>query len=223
MASRAWNDKRSPFLRLPGEIRNEIYRYVIGGHEALPFWVNSDCTEVELRASLYNESGETGQGWTELFNLSYVCKRLNTETRTLPYKLTVFQVDLGAVFETFLNKLKEKKKQLITTISFGSKHYKGFVYEPFTIPVELYGCSGLKTVISRVTLTAVQGQMVDQYAKDMGWMLFPRTTILDTSTTSTTTTMTTMTTMTTRVPCTRSEKPWNLFGMPCWKINEDEE
>ena len=141
MTYRNLHNRDSPLLRLPGEIRNQIYHYAIGGHEACPTWDSGACYDVELRASRYNTSGGTRKCWAELFNLGYVCKQLNTETKNLPYQLTVFQADIGAAFERFLCQLKEEKKQLITTVSSASSTSTVLASGPTHSSPPLLSCS----------------------------------------------------------------------------------
>jgi len=170
MTYRNLHNRNSPLLRLPGEIRNQIYHYVIGGHEACPTWDSRDCLDVELRATRYNTSGGTREGWAELFTLSYVCKQLNMETKNLPYELTAFQSDICAAFDRFLCQLKEEKKELITTVSFGFKHFHSvsdWTDAQFPTPAELFRCTSLKTVISRITLGQGQKLLVKLIARHM--------------------------------------------------------
>jgi len=171
MTLRTLQNRDSPLLRLPAEIRNQIYGYVIGGYEACPTWSSGDCIDVELRAAKYNTSGDTRDCWAALFMLSYVCKQLNMETKNLPYELTVFQSDICAAFEMFMCQLKEEKKQLITTVSFGFKHFHSvseWIDAQFTPPKELFSCTSLKTVISRITLGQAQKFVVKLFARHMG-------------------------------------------------------
>ncbi|KAI4662054.1 uncharacterized protein J4E78_004845 [Alternaria triticimaculans] len=175
-AARTLQNRDSPLLRLPAEIRNQIYGYVIGGHEACPTWDSGACIDVEIRASRYNTSGGTRKCWAELFNLTYVCKQLNMETKSLPYELTVFQADIGAAFERFMCQLKEEKKQLMTTVSFGFKHFHSasdWTDAQSLTPAELFRCTSLNTVISRVTLGQAQKFTVKLFARHMGARIIP--------------------------------------------------
>jgi len=176
MTLRTLQNRDSPLLRLPAEIRNQIYGYVIGGHEACPTWEDRDCLDVELRATRYNTSGGTREGWAALFMLSYVCKQLNMETKNLPYELTAFQSDICAAFDRFLCQLKEEKKELITTISFGFKHFHSVSFwtdAQFPTPAELFRCTSLKTMISRITLGQGQKLLVKLIARHMGARIIP--------------------------------------------------
>jgi hypothetical protein len=102
-----------PLLHLLGEIRNQIYHYVIGGHEAASIYREENTNYMELEVSLYNEAGETERCWADLFNLSHVCKELNQKTKVLPYTHTVFQARPGTEFGVLLSLLKEDKMKLI--------------------------------------------------------------------------------------------------------------
>ncbi|KAF1912565.1 hypothetical protein BDU57DRAFT_417852, partial [Ampelomyces quisqualis] len=73
-------------LRLPGELRNRIYEYAIGGNEVrrvskwfgswMVFETTSDC------CGTYSS-----EAWEALNNLPRVCRQLRGETRVLPFRL----------------------------------------------------------------------------------------------------------------------------------------
>jgi hypothetical protein len=90
----------------------------------------------------------------------------------LPYQLSVWANDAGTVFDDFLGQLKESKKQAITTISLGFLVYQDSDVldwcENWTLPPELADCTGLKTVISRITLGAGQKRIVRKFAETRG-------------------------------------------------------
>lgn len=70
-------------MRLPGEIRNEIYSYVLG-----PDGYEDDCVAV-LPRDIYDQTSPyslyykgTENVWHRLNQLKYVCRQLYLETRT---------------------------------------------------------------------------------------------------------------------------------------------
>ncbi|CAA9957448.1 hypothetical protein PTMSG1_01056 [Pyrenophora teres f. maculata] len=72
-------------LGLPGQIRNQIYSYVIGGHTIhCSYPVGCNVTPFKLYG-LYGK-----ERWNRLFSLSLVCRQLNHEAKNLPYELNTF-------------------------------------------------------------------------------------------------------------------------------------
>jgi hypothetical protein len=92
------NEDQSPFLRLPGEIRNKIYAPVLGGliieskGSARPI-CKSDAkvhrSLVQVRATESNDISLTLSGLLQLLN---VCRQIRMETRLLPFGLNEFQI-----------------------------------------------------------------------------------------------------------------------------------
>ena len=79
------NQKSSPFLRLPPELRNKIYEYAIGGHVIKLF--------ESTKKPHYNMLSQADGHYTALANpavLSKTCRQLHRETALLPYSLNTF-------------------------------------------------------------------------------------------------------------------------------------
>jgi hypothetical protein len=124
------NQTDSPLLRLPRELRDEIYKYAIGGNQITVCHPDAYYPRFIVRAGAYNEGSATMAKWKELFDLSLTCRQLNAETKDLPYKLSVWANYLGKEFGDFLSQLKQSKKQAITTISFRfPSHQPSFVID----------------------------------------------------------------------------------------------
>jgi hypothetical protein len=103
--------------------------------------------------------------------VSFVCHQLNTEANDLPHKLNTFQISLGGLFDIFLARLKDEKKKLISTVSFGFKPHRCITdmrFVDLTVPKRLVDCTGIKTVISRVTLGDCRKPFVKEYAESVG-------------------------------------------------------
>ena len=175
MASSYEKKQKSPLLSLPGELRNKIYEYALGGNLISPFYLGDDDTVFFLRSAQYGnpQDQSTEEAWAKLFNLSKVCRQLYQETKLLPYKLNVFNICLGGAFGSFLSQLKDVNKKAITTVSFGFMSWvetDPIIY-PCTVPKELEECTGLTTAISIITLDACQKKMVADFAKARGLKL----------------------------------------------------
>ena len=143
-----------------------VYRYAIGG--------NTISSEPP-RAAPYGEhdTRATEEAWNKLFALGKVCRQLHQETRLLPYKLNVFNLSLGHEFDDFLRGLSDAKKKAITTVSVGFDSWVDpfFIEHDFYITLQLKDCTGLKTIISMVTLEKGLKEEVEEYAEWMGLKL----------------------------------------------------
>jgi hypothetical protein len=74
---------QSPLIRLPGEIRNRIYDYVLKSYDTgelamLPVLINEPESPYSLHTRHY---GEKSAQWYEVNQLRYVCRQLYFETR----------------------------------------------------------------------------------------------------------------------------------------------
>jgi hypothetical protein len=93
MASSTEQNKQSPLLSLPAEIRNRIYRYAIGHHKfQMVKTMYKDY--YELRCISGGRSDNQPGIWNEIHNLPRTCRQLHKETRLLPYTLNTFALCL---------------------------------------------------------------------------------------------------------------------------------
>jgi hypothetical protein len=157
-------------LCLPGELRNRIYEYAIGGNEVEPKFPSMHSFSFILHAGPYSETSGHGQtNWWELLCLSKSCKQLYKETRLLPWSLNIFRAPMGESFGQFLHQLKDWQKEAITTVSFGFKEYLDGTDPRVTydgiVPDGMYACTGLKTAIRMVTLGDSQKKLVEEFAE----------------------------------------------------------
>ncbi|EDU50542.1 predicted protein [Pyrenophora tritici-repentis Pt-1C-BFP] len=102
------NQKNSPFLRLPSEIRNKIYALVLGGktihwrlgspnekpsyskHRYLEIWGPEYLGKKKL--SCYDHSQRQVIRLSSLASLPAVCRQIRTEAYFLPFTLNDFEV-----------------------------------------------------------------------------------------------------------------------------------
>jgi len=83
----------SPLLRLPAELRNEIYHYVLGGlsirakRSASPREFGIDIRDVDSRSSA------AWQTPGHLLALTETCRQVYDETSLFPYSLNVFEYE----------------------------------------------------------------------------------------------------------------------------------
>jgi hypothetical protein len=148
-------NQTSPLLRLPGEIRNCIYEYVIGGNEIIPACLRHLERSIVLLSRADDNWESPPMQPSDIFNLSRVCRQLRIETHVLPFKLNVINNSLFDFhFASFLADLKPIYKQTITTIALGlgertsseASHYRNIW------PEGMSECTSLTTIILKVAL-----------------------------------------------------------------------
>jgi hypothetical protein len=76
----AANQRNSPLLRLPAELRNQVYHYALGGRKFEVY--RTACKQIRV----FQEN-------LPAFALLLVCSQIYAETRLLPYSLNAFEVE----------------------------------------------------------------------------------------------------------------------------------
>jgi hypothetical protein len=89
------NHEDSPFLRLPIELRYEVYEYILGDLDVS--YALGDTTTLASKLKLLT-----------------VCRQIHEDTYLLPFKLIAFEV-LPHALKPFLSKLTDAQRNAITT------------------------------------------------------------------------------------------------------------
>jgi hypothetical protein len=121
--SAARNQQQSPLLRLPGEIRNRIYEYALGGVILYVYRPSKSPKPYHLlvRQAGSSLSSASSTGPSHTFSLTRVSRQIHAETQHLPVPLTHFRVRGGAgSFNAFLDRLSDSQRSAITTIQIAS-------------------------------------------------------------------------------------------------------
>lgn len=144
----ARNEKESPLLKLPGELRNRIYEFVVGGHviviehsgrmttpyvPRLP--VKLTCRLITSSSSLTSQSGtlaedrisgeregqpiEPSERVSRIFTLGLVCRQIRAETASIQYKHNIFHFHNPSAFEVFTWQLSAAQCNAIVQVSIG--------------------------------------------------------------------------------------------------------
>jgi len=83
------NQSQSPLLRLPGELRNIIYRYFLGNVDIRMFYVKGHWPQHTLR---YRRTGNSDPRWfkvtARVIALLSVCRQIHAETRCFVFILS---------------------------------------------------------------------------------------------------------------------------------------
>lgn len=123
--STALNQRNSPLLRLPGEIRNCIYAYVLGGliinsPKPLRLYIRllrqTSSFESRICTSAYKDgSTNPSQAMSSHLDLLYTCRSIFIETSLLPFALNKFEIH-SMKLSHFLGGLTTTQKDAITTL-----------------------------------------------------------------------------------------------------------
>jgi hypothetical protein len=112
-----------PLLRLPGEIRNKIYEYALGGNTILIRLSSHKPPFGRLISEIVDPRQETSRQVTKaapfyaLLQLPAVCRQLRSEAGSLPYALSTFIVRVSIEFlERFVEALPGKMRSYIKTL-----------------------------------------------------------------------------------------------------------
>ncbi|KAG9188772.1 hypothetical protein G6011_07477 [Alternaria panax] len=97
------NTAESPLLRLPAELRNEIYKYALGRH-------------------VYPVPGD-GRKNPRALNLVRVCRQIQQEAAFLPYSLSVLSSRMAIHLEEFVSRLSISQRNAIETIQLSEIGY----------------------------------------------------------------------------------------------------
>ncbi|KAF2036022.1 hypothetical protein EK21DRAFT_49110, partial [Setomelanomma holmii] len=110
------NEHDSMFLRLPGELRNKVYRYVLGGRTLRlreEIMAKAQIEDPVVAASI----GDTSDMPQNLAFLA-VCRKIYHETRLLPFTLNTFHFRHVYHLPTTLQQFAPSQTQAITRIRF---------------------------------------------------------------------------------------------------------
>jgi hypothetical protein len=96
------NDRESPLLRLPGELRNRIYGYVFDG------------SILSFVRSLVNVV--LSQPIAPGLPLTRVCRKLHKETALVPFKSMVVECSTLDTFNGLVSRLNQAQRQSLTSL-----------------------------------------------------------------------------------------------------------
>src|SRR4051812_1008942 len=115
--SKQWNETRSPLLRLPAELRNNIYEYVLGGKSICLTTRNGKpvgeiCPRIDPPGTGYS-SDDRLYG---VLQLLYVCRQIYVEARFLSFTINVFPYNNVLLNLQVWRQEKPNTMSLITTV-----------------------------------------------------------------------------------------------------------
>lgn len=141
------NQEASPLLQLPGEIRNKIYQYALGGHH-----IYLDEHQPSFKRLVIRRADGKRISKDDLFALGYTCRQTHSESAILLFSLNEFIGYFWSSFEIqrceFFSPSQRNAIRNISVTICCFRHFKGSE----TIIVDKFG--GLE----RITLVATAGQ-----------------------------------------------------------------
>jgi hypothetical protein len=162
------HNSNSPLLRLPAEIRNQIYNYVIGRHHY----------EIRTRGSsgitYYLSPGSASSpSWREQNGLSQTCRQLHHETSALPFRNNMFGIRMMEDHST-LNKwmglLQPYQASAIQSIYFCLFTYAKSLETLKTLLSNFSGIKGVRTWII-ISCGRILGYRYEQVMQSAGFKL----------------------------------------------------
>ena len=133
MHSAARNQRMSPLLKLPGELRNRIYGYVLGNST----WYVGHCYEKQDEEGnfyevfrLYEETQPGRHKTKSSFGspLLGVSRQIHLEAWPLRYSLSTFQVGYPGSFFFWINSLPEVARLAVASVSLAKLALHGRVH-----------------------------------------------------------------------------------------------
>lgn len=134
----------SPLFRLPAEIRNQIYAYILGGET-----FNIYCWR---RYKPYGFATRILRKRKFFLALLAVCRQLHSETRLLPFSLNAFSFTSQDAFRSWLDKFsldQQKTIQKIHLVTWMARHMvegEGWRSKPLNEVLPLVRLPGLRKV-----------------------------------------------------------------------------
>lgn len=111
------NQRQSPLLRLPGELRNKIYGYVFSD-SVISVWRSSSGPPGYFNLDTFAGSRDSYSidPTTRVTDITKTCRQIHAETRLLLFRLVTFQVHSDGSLGALLNALEDSQRDAIATL-----------------------------------------------------------------------------------------------------------
>ena len=111
------NQRSSPLLRLPGELRNQIYEYALSGWQIQMAYSRAIYGQQAVYCRRIGETEDDWTGWIEatqaITALPVTCRQLCAETQLLPFTLdNEFTGKTGLCLQVLMEKLGSRGRKL---------------------------------------------------------------------------------------------------------------
>jgi len=120
VSSSRQNQLQSPLLRLPAELRNQVYNYALSDWNIRIFYQEYSMKPVKHMSAICRPTYNTGS-WIPtnkaILSLPSVCRQLNMETKLLPFTLNnEFGLETTRCLEKFIERLGHERRSLIANV-----------------------------------------------------------------------------------------------------------
>lgn len=112
----ARNQRKSPLLRLPGELRNKIYEYTFSNAIVSVFRSSELPDYVEMKPHMGSRVSYRTTTPHNLVALTKTCRQIFAESRLLLFRLVAFHVHSDGSLGHFLKTLESSQQDAITTV-----------------------------------------------------------------------------------------------------------
>jgi len=103
-------------LRIPAELRNQIYEYVLGGMCLEADYRQTYTTGHRIKVQPMPYEPRQGKEVVRLLALTETCRQIRSETRLLPFALNEFCGSTIKIFCVFVTSLSEEQRRIIRRI-----------------------------------------------------------------------------------------------------------
>jgi hypothetical protein len=116
------NRHQSSLLRLPGELRNKIYRYAMSGVTLSIFPSPNSRERFHLHAHLAGATtvAVPSSKVLDMTSLTRVCRQVYVETLLLPFQAITFHIHSDGSFLKFIDVLSDAERDAISTVQLSS-------------------------------------------------------------------------------------------------------
>jgi hypothetical protein len=168
------NQTASNLLRLPAELRLEIWKFTLGGHAITHPIFYKDFHRPHCCPYDWARTKE-GNHVPEFLNLLYVCRQIYQEARLLPFSCNVCEFrgyqlrHKGRAWFLVFEAMTEEQRNTIAWVSFESAYSNAthLVINKKDVEV-LRSLKGLKAVIRDRSLHASDKEAIQIFAEDQG-------------------------------------------------------
>ena len=151
-----------PLLKLPPEIRNTIYEYVLGGHK-LYYVAYGD--KMSLRHNPPDPKSEFAE-IPQFLALTKTCRQIQAETKLLPFKLNVFG-GVATDHLRFLARIGPRAAKAIKTIHIDASYRSGLSDSLSRLFYLLPGLQGLRKTAVTVYVGSRHSQRKERFLRKL--------------------------------------------------------
>ncbi|KAF1359339.1 hypothetical protein EJ07DRAFT_77821, partial [Lizonia empirigonia] len=109
------NQRESPFLRLPGEVRNRIYNLALGNRQIMILHPRL-YSAIRYSRRCHGTDPFEPNTVDKLLHLTETCRQIHAETDLLVFKANDFRIGSELNFNKFLDSISQRQTDAIRTL-----------------------------------------------------------------------------------------------------------